>query len=137
MDDREFLNLCEAHSRASGKQRWTLLLAKLPQDLQTDKTMRHLIGDFAREVAQGSGQYREREGANPTEYYEYAETGQTCDEYREGYGATDEYRYAEFPLALGEAIMMNPALFVGLLHAGPPGPALWRETGSVPSHGGS
>ena len=90
----------------------------MPQDLQTDQTMRHLMGDFAREVARDSGQYRERAGGNPSEYYEYAETGRAYDEYREGDGGGVEYRYADFPLALGEAIMMNHALFTGLLHAG-------------------
>ena len=118
MADREFLELCDTQSQAAGKQRWTLSLAKVPQDLQTDQTMRHLMGDFAREVARDSGQYRERAGGNPSEYYEYAETGQAYDEYREGYGGDVEYRYADFPLALGEAIMMNHALFTGLLHAG-------------------
>ena len=118
MSDREFLQLCEDHSRVSGKQRWTLSLAKVPQDVQTDQAMRHLMGDFAREVARDSGKYREQVGENPSEYYEYAETGQAYDEYREGYDAGVEYRYADFPLALGEAIMMNHALFTGLLHAG-------------------
>src|SRR5437899_7850955 len=80
--------------------------------------MRHLMGDFAREMARDSGQYRERVGGNPSEYYEYAETGQAYDEYREGYGGDVEYRIADFPLALGEAIMMNHALFADLLHAG-------------------
>jgi hypothetical protein len=118
MADREFLDLCDAQSQTAGKQRWTLSLAKVPQDLQTDQTMRHLMGDFAREVSRDSGQYRERAGGNPSEYYEYAETGQAYDEYREGDGGGIEYRYADFPLALGEAIMMNHALFAGLLHAG-------------------
>jgi len=118
MGDREFLDLCDAQSQASGKQRWRLSLAKVPQDVQTDQTMRHLMGDFAREVARDSGQYRGQVGGNPSEYYEYAETGQAYDEYREGYGGDVEYRYADFPLALGEAIMMNHALFAGLLHAG-------------------
>ncbi|QPB24745.1 hypothetical protein [Rhizobium sp. 007] len=118
MADREFLGLCDTQSQATGKQRWTLSLAKVPQDLQSDQTMRHLMGDFVREVARESGQYRERAGGNPSEYYEYAETGQVYDEYREGYGGDVEYRYADFPLALGEAIMMNHALFAGLLHAG-------------------
>ncbi|MBI1853619.1 MAG: hypothetical protein HYR85_25050 [Planctomycetes bacterium] len=118
MGDREFLGLCDAQGQASGKQRWTLFLAKVPQDVQTDQTMRHLMGEFAREVARDSGQYREQAGGNPSEYYEYAETGQAYDEYREGDGGGVEYRYADFPLALGEAIMMNHALFAGLLHAG-------------------
>lgn len=118
MADREFLDLCEAHSRARGKQRWTLSLAKVPQDVQIDQTMRHLMGDFARGLARDSAQYRERAGENPGEYYEYAETGQAYDEYREYADDHVEYRCAEFPLALGEAIMMNHALFAGLLSAG-------------------
>lgn len=118
MADREFLELCDAQTQATGKQRWTLALAKVPQQLQTDQAMRHLMGDFAREVAKDSGQFRERAGVNPGEYYEYAERGQAFDEYREGYGGNVEYRYADFPLALGEAIMMNHALFTGLLHSG-------------------
>lgn len=117
MGDREFLELCDAQGQASGKQRWTLSLAKVPQDVQTDQTMRHLMGDFAREVARASGQFRAQEGGNPSEYYEYAEAGQAYDEIREGYGGGVEYRYANFPLALGEAIMMTHALFAGLLHA--------------------
>lgn len=116
--DREFVDLCDAQSRTAGKQRWTLSLAKLPKDLKTDQVMRHLLGDFAREVTQEAGQYREWEGLNPNMYYEYAGTGQAFDEYREGYDADVEYRYVDIPLAVGEAIMMNHALFAGLLHAG-------------------
>jgi hypothetical protein len=122
MGDREFLELCEAQSRASGKQRWTLSLAKVPQDVQTDQTMRHLMGDFARDVANktayAANDYIEHiealsslpgndqpipyglvERAN--EYREYTKVGQAYDEYREGYDADVEYRYADFPLALG------------------------------------
>ncbi|MGM0561897.1 MAG: hypothetical protein ACQETX_12610 [Pseudomonadota bacterium] len=73
MGDHGFLDLCDSHGRASGKQRWTLSLAKVPQDVQTDQRMRYLMGDFAREVARDSGEYRERAGGNPSEYYEYAE----------------------------------------------------------------
>jgi hypothetical protein len=92
MADREFLDLCDAQSQSTGRHRWTLSLAKVPQQLGTDQAMRR--------------------------HYEYAERGQAYDEYREGYGGDVEYRYADFPLALGEAIMMNHALFTGLLHSG-------------------
>ncbi|MFC0708307.1 hypothetical protein [Azorhizophilus paspali] len=109
MADREFLELCDAQVQATGKQRSTLALAKVPQQPQTDQAIRHLMGDFAREVAKDSGHFREHAGGNPGEYYEYAERGQAFDEYREGYGGNVEYRYADFPLALGEAIMMNHA----------------------------
>lgn len=98
MADREFLDLCEAQGSATGKQRWTLSLAKVPQDLRTDQSMRYLMGDFAREVARDSGKYREGAGGNPSEYYEYAETGQAYDEYREGVGGAVEYRFVEFPV---------------------------------------
>ena len=46
------------------------------------------MGDFAREVARDSGQYRERKGVNPSEYYEYAERGRVYDKYREGTAVT-------------------------------------------------
>jgi len=111
MVDLEFLNLCETQSQTNNKQRWTLSLAKVPENLQTDQAMRHLLGDFARNVSSEAGQYREQ-------FIAYAETGQVYNEYREGYNSDKEYRYAEFPLALGEAIMMNHALFTGLLHKG-------------------
>jgi len=111
MGDLEFLTLCETHSQASNKQSWALSLAKVPENLQTDQAMRHLLGDFARTVSSEAGQYREQ-------FITYAETGQVYNEYREGYNSDREYRYAEFPLALGEAIMMNHALFTGLLHKG-------------------
>jgi hypothetical protein len=117
MTDREFLELCDAQVQATGKQPWTLALAKAPQQLQTDKARRQLMGDFAREVAKNPGQLSEQVGVNPSEYYEYAERGQAFDEYREGYGGNVEYCYADLPLALGEAIMMNHALFTGLLHS--------------------
>lgn len=80
MGDHKFLDLYEAQSRASGKQRWTLPLAKVPQDVQTDQAMRHLMGDFAREVARETVQYRERARGNPGVYDEYAESGQAYDE---------------------------------------------------------
>lgn len=140
MSNEKFLELCEAQMRLSGKQRWTLSLAKVPQDVQTDQPMRHLMGNFARDVASktayAANDYVEHiealsylpgnDQAVPIDvlerarnFGEYAESGQAYDEYRESYdGSGIEYRYADFPLALGEAIMMNHALFAGLLHAG-------------------
>lgn len=114
MADPTFLDLCDAHAQATTRRRWTLALAKVPRQLQTDQAMRYLMGDFAREVARDAGQFRERTGAHPGEFYEYAE----FDAHRETDGGGGAYRCADFPLALGEAIMMNHALFTGLLHAG-------------------
>ena len=61
MPDREFPDLREAQ----GGGRWTLSLAKVPYDLQTDQTMRHLLGDFARRAAREAGDYREHLSDEP------------------------------------------------------------------------
>jgi hypothetical protein len=131
---REFLNLCEAR----GAGRWTLSLAKVPQDLQTDQSIRDLMGDFARRMAKEAaaeiedyvehivalsylpGNEANRDFNSPQigELDTFAQTGQAYSETNPGYGNVVEYRCADFPLALGEAIMMNHALFAGLLHAG-------------------
>jgi hypothetical protein len=109
MADRELLELCDAQAKATGKQRWTLALAKVPQQLQTDPAMRHLLGDFAREVASktsyAANDYIEHIEAlsylpgigrsvpidvveRARSYGDYAKSGQAYDEYREGYGGT-------------------------------------------------
>lgn len=117
MADPAFLDLCDAHVQASGRRKWTLALAKVPWQLQADEAMRELLGNFAREMARRAGQLRAEAGWNGAEYGEYGEHGQVFDENREGYEGQAAYRYADFPLALGEAIMMNHALFAGLLHS--------------------
>ena len=133
MKDPDFLDLCKAH----GGGQWTLSLAKVPEDLQTDQAMRDLMGDLAREVAKLS----EPDPPVSNDYIHYDETelGDILTQaaefhhnsprvpasdtyrdggiYREGYEQDVEYRYADFPLAVGEAIMMNHALFAGLLHS--------------------
>lgn len=139
MADRDFLDLCDAESQSIGKQRWTLSLAKLPEDLQTDQAMCQLVGrlcgEEASEAVFADDDYIEHVEAlsylpcndrpipqgvveRASVYQEYAQAGQAYDEFREGYGRGVEYRYADVPLALGEAIMVNHALFAGLLHAG-------------------
>jgi len=137
MADAGYLELCDAHARKSGKQRWTLSLAKVPQDIAADGAMRELLGNLVRDVAartaRATEDYIEHAEAlsylpgntasypislhdRVSEYGRYAETGQAYDEYREGYEDDVEYRYVDLPLALGEAIMVNHALFGGLLH---------------------
>jgi hypothetical protein len=130
--DQEFLKLCETRSGS-----WTLSLAKVPQDRKTDEAMRELMGDFARRKASEAGRKiddyvehvvalshllgnetnRDFKSVQAGELKAFAETGEAFDELREGYDGGVEYRYADFPLAVGEAIMMNHALFAGLLHA--------------------
>lgn len=112
LQDREFLQLCETSSRAG---RWTLALAKVPKEIRDDprfqpldRSMQRLMGDVSRELSSDLGQYDEM----------YAEYSEVYDEYREGDTGLIEYRYADYPLPLGEAIMINHALFGGLLHTG-------------------
>jgi len=99
--DPEFMNLC------AGKEgkRWTLALAKVPLAIRNDpkyhpldQAMRTMMTD----VGVGSGS-RYVEG--------------TYDEYREVGAGSVEYRYADYPFAVGEAIMLNHALVGSLLHA--------------------
>lgn len=116
--DPAFLQLCQAHAQATGHERWTLSLAKVPKHLQADQALRHLLGDFARSVAGESSRYIEAAGANPADVIAFAATGQAYDEIRPGPDGPVEYRYADLPLALGEAVMVNHALFAGLLQAG-------------------
>ncbi len=78
MSDRAFLGLCENHSRASGKQRWTLSLAKISQDLQTDQTMRHLMGDLAGEMLLNSD--TRTRGTDDYVAYDETEGGAIIDE---------------------------------------------------------
>lgn len=110
MNDPEFLKICNVYGK---QKRWTLALAKVPKAIRkdpkyqpVDQAMRILMGDFSREMSVNAGQYQE-------EYLEYAETRETYNESHETY----EYRYADYPLALGESIMINHAIFAGLLHA--------------------
>ena len=121
--DKDFLHLCSVKGEGS----WTVALAKVPKKIQQDQAMRHLMGDFARGAAKevsdiymGKMMYAEVHGEYDEAqqgYQMYAETRGVYDEARQGYEGAVEYRYAEFPLALGEAIMMNHALFGGLLYA--------------------
>jgi len=116
--DPAFLQLSQAHAEATGHQRWTLSLAKVPQDLQADQALRHLLGDFARSVAGEASRYVEMAGVNPSEVLAFAATGQAYDEIRQGLDGPVDYRDAHLPLALGEGVMVNHALFAGLLQAG-------------------
>jgi hypothetical protein len=124
LDDSEFLRLCEQSGRA---QLWTLALAKVPKEIREheehreyaklkpqDEAMQHLMGDLPRSLAGSAMRYTEG----------YAEVTQRLsgqefvyDEERQSGSRQIEYRYADYPLPLGEAIMMNHALFAGLLYA--------------------
>lgn len=99
--DPEFLKLCEGKA----DKRWTLALAKVPKAIRNDpkyqpldQAMRNLMID----VGTGSGP-------------RYVES--IYDEYRESGTGGVEYRYADYPFAVGEAIMLNHALVGSLLHS--------------------
>jgi hypothetical protein len=115
MQDPEFVRLCEEFGEG---RHWTLALAKVPRAIRADpefhpidQSMRAILGDTARGfVAEAEGEYRETSLA-------YAETLEVFDEYREVDDGAVEYRYADYPLALGESIMLNHAIFAGLAHS--------------------
>ncbi len=109
LNDPKFNKLCETSGRA---QYWTLALAKIPKEIRNDpefqpldRSMQHLMGTMVREVVPDAAKYAE----------DFAEI---FDEYRESDSGVMEYRYADYPLELGESIMVNHALFGSLLYTG-------------------
>jgi hypothetical protein len=124
MEDREFLDLCEKSGKANT---WRLALAKVPKEIREntqhgdyarrkpqDQAMQRLMGDLPRAVAGQDLRYVERY----VEVTERLSSGDfVYDESQKSSNREIEYRYADYPLPLGEAIMMNHALFAGLLHA--------------------
>lgn len=93
MQDPAFRQLCQERG---GAEQWTLALAKVlqairddPQFKPLDDSMRWLMGELSGSPSSDS--------ASP------------YDEYRETPAGMMEYRYIDYPLALGEAIMVNVA----------------------------
>lgn len=111
MDDPAFVELC----RSSGtRQEWQLALAKVPAQIRDDpaykpldQSMQQLMGDLPRRVAAEVPWYEEEfvRAGDPLVY----------DEYRETNEGEIEYRHARYPLPLGESIMVNHALWGGLV----------------------
>lgn len=136
--DPEFLRLCSNQARRTGWHIWSLALAKVPGDLVADGHLRSLLGDLAprlaKEMAYRIDDYIEHrealsylpgnEGSTASsqdlqesaDYHDFSNSAQVYDEIRDdSAGNVLNYRYIEVPLALGEAIMVNHALFAGLL----------------------
>jgi hypothetical protein len=90
MEDEAFQSLCRASWQAA---RWELALEKVTKELQQDMAMQRLMGELPRAVA------------DPQTWYLEAE-------------APYDFRRGGYPLALGESIMLNHALFGGLLYTG-------------------
>ncbi len=116
LEDPEFLDLCERSGRAT---EWLLALAKVPKAIRDDpqhqeyarrkpkdRAMQRLMGELPHSLAPALTRYSET----------YIET--VHDQTSPGIGDDIiEYRCAHYPLPLGESIMVNHALFGGLLHA--------------------
>ncbi|MFB0551858.1 MAG: hypothetical protein ACETWQ_00965 [Phycisphaerae bacterium] len=135
MKDAKFLSLCQRKGRGG---RWTLALAKVPKAIRDkysslDMPMRRLMRDIPEKVASqledyedgpryGEGYVSKAEEGRVLRlcdaYHEVRQSTDVYDEYRETNGGMIEYRYADYPLSLGEAVMINHALFGGFLHTG-------------------
>jgi hypothetical protein len=109
LNDPEFIKLCKMSSKA---QHWTLALAKVPKEIREDpklkpldRSMQRLMGEVPRKVVPDVRSYAE-------------DFATVYDEYRETNSGMVEYRYADYPLELGESIMINHALYGSLLHTG-------------------
>lgn len=118
MKDPEFLDLC----RNAENTRWLLSLAKVPKDIRDnpeyqpkDLAMRRLMGELPKRIAKDMASYDEMyaEVMHPVLHQEFLH-----NELLESGREKIEYRYAEFPIEIGESIMVNHALFSGLLHSG-------------------
>jgi hypothetical protein len=119
IEDPEFVQLCES---SGPSDRWTLALAKVPKGIREDTrykpkdaAMQRLMGEIPRSLAGCFPAYSERYLEITKKYQEvggYVETSLNAQ------GQVAEFRQADFPLPLGESIMINHALFGGLVEAG-------------------
>jgi hypothetical protein len=138
INDSEFIQLCSDQAQRTGRHTWSLALAKVPDDLFADQQLRSLLGDWAprlaNEMARRIDDYIEHRQAlsylpgnedaiaagpelrQSADYRNFGNSREVYDEFRQdSAGDVLNYRYIEVPLALGEAIMVNHALFGGLL----------------------
>jgi hypothetical protein len=111
--DERFLELC----RPRESRWWTLSLEKVPAELRDDPrfaprdaAMRRLMTSAGRAsgLAGATGEYREV-------YASYREVrGQGAQDVYDEYVDGAEYRYVDVPFAVGESLMLNHALLLGL-----------------------
>jgi hypothetical protein len=119
LNNPEFKKLCDESGRSA---RWTVALAKVPKDIRDDPqhrpldtSMQHFMGDLPRSLAPDVARYTEVYQKSIGEYYQGPPS---YDELRfDPLGKEIEFRYADYPLPLGESIMVNHALFAGLLYS--------------------
>lgn len=102
LNDDEFKRLCNDASNGS----WTLALAKVPADIRNDPNFQPIDRSMQNILQNVGTDYNE----------EFSGLSPVYDEYRETYDGVIEYRYADYPFSVGEAIMLNHALVGSLLH---------------------
>jgi hypothetical protein len=117
IEDEEFLQLCEQSGRLP---LWSLALAKIPAAIRDDagykphdQRMWRLMRELPKELAPGLA-HRHEAYAKALE--DLQPGGQST--FVEFPDEEVEYRFADYPLPLAEAIMVNHALFGGLLYKG-------------------
>lgn len=115
LTDPAFVERCSK----SPKTAWTLALEKVPAGLRDDpkfapldNSMRRFMAETAADAADlEDPEYREVE-------LDEDDAPDIYDEYRETAEGVREYRYADYPVALGESLMVNHALIGGLQQRG-------------------
>ncbi len=119
MEDPEFVRLCERSGRGD---RWTLALAKVPKGIREDPrykpedaAMQRLMGEIPRAMVDQFRGYSERYDEITQQYQEVGGYDETS---LNAHGQVTEFRQANFPLPLGESIMINHARLGGLLETG-------------------
>ena len=98
--DEEFNKICQSKS---SKPYWTLALSKIPRELRNDAAFKPLDEAMKDILTPANNIYDE------TRYME--------SRYTEVYSREIEYRYIDVALNVGESIMINHALFSGLLYS--------------------
>jgi hypothetical protein len=144
LKDREFLRLCQTSGKAQSwtlalakvpkairdNPQHSEYAARKPQD----QAMQRLMGDLPRRLVDHTVQNREPYDINEFDETDFLAIRERADRiarerpeikipeikiYDETQPSKDqiiEYRYANYPLPLGESIMINHALLAGLLH---------------------
>lgn len=119
MNDAKFLRICQRFGQAD---QWRLALAKVPKNIRKDPAykpkdtaMQRLMGEIPRAMA-GQGLRYSEVYAEVTD--RYREVGPYIETSVGAAGQVREFRQADFPLPLGESIMVNHALVGGLLETG-------------------
>lgn len=74
--DPASFRLRESHIQATGRNRRTLFLVKVPQDPQANQSLRHLMDDITRSAAGERRYYVEAAGPTKADFVANAETGQ-------------------------------------------------------------